>query len=200
MALIWGWGPFSIRPQGEELLAADVVRDAFRQHHASFEVSAEPDRIAAAVEQLQSAVRDLSGLIAKRVQSQEQLEIPQGGRVSEVLAGPPGKALVEMKRVPLVRNLIEASLVASLVGIQYEMKQACLESAEFPTEPTSPATWQVTGQATETATHRSMPGIGFSNSFEPTDPNAVEAAFVLAASRAYVEAVEALVPFALRRE
>jgi hypothetical protein len=196
---IWGWGPFAIRPQGEEFLAADRVRVAFRQHRASIEGGGESDRLLAACEQLRLAVEELWALVAKRVQSQG-FEIPKGGQVNEVLAGPPGIAVVEMRRVPLVRNLIEASLVPSLVGIEYEIKQACLESAKFPTEPSSPAVWQVTGQATETATHRSMPGIGFSERFEPTDPGAVEAGFLVAASSAYVDAVTALVPFARRRE
>lgn len=200
MALIRGWGPFSIQPQGEELLAAERVRDAFRQHGASIQKGAEPGEFLAAARRLQSAVEELWGLVAKRVQSHGQLEIPQGGHVSEVSATPPRITILESKQVPLIRNLIEASLLASLVGIEYEMTDARLESAKFPTKPTSPAFWQVTGQATETTTHHSMPGFGFSDNFEATDPNAVEAAFLLAASRAYVEAVRGLVPFTLRRE
>jgi hypothetical protein len=86
-----------------------------------------------------------------------------------------------------------------LVGIEYEMKDAHLDSARFPTEATGPAYWQVTGQATETATHRSMPGIALSDEFDPTDRNTVESAFLVAASRAYVEAVQGIAPF-LHRE
>ena len=195
MSLIWGWGPFSIQPHGAELLLADNVRDAFREHRASVEKGGEPGQPSIeACERLQSAIEQLWDLVAKRVQPQGDLEVPQGGVVRD-LPGPPAITVVESKNVPLVRNLIEASLVASLVGIEYEMQTARLESARFPTEATSPAAWQVTGQATETATHRKTPGFGFSDNFECTDRNAVEAAFLVAASRAYVDAVEGIVPF-----
>jgi hypothetical protein len=96
-----------------------------------------------------SAVEKLWESVAKRVEGQ-RLEIPRGGDVVEPLPGPPGTTILETKQVSLVRNLIEASLVASLVGIEYEMKDAHLDSANFPTQATGPAYWQVTGQATET--------------------------------------------------
>lgn len=194
MSLIWGWGPFSIKPQGEELLLADRVRESFRRHAASFDSSVD-DHISACRE-MQSVVSGLWRSVAKRVQpkEKEKLEIPRGGDDTEVW-GPPKMTLVEIKEVPLVRNLIEASLVASLVGIEYEMTRASIESAKFPTDIAGPAFWEVYGQATETATHRSMPGVGFSNSFDPTNRNAVEAAFLVAATRAYVEAVGAVAPF-----
>ena len=199
MSLIWGWGPFSIRPQGEELRLADNARAAFRRHKESFgqDGMMGEDSIAAA-QQMISAVEELWKSVAIRVDSQ-RLEIPQGADVVEPLPGPLGTTILETKQVPLVRNLIEASLVASLVGIEYEMKEAHLGSAKFPTEATGPAYWQVTGQATETATHHTMPGIAFSEDFDPTDRSAVESAFIVAASRAYVEAVQAVAPFLSKR-
>lgn len=199
MSLIWGWGPFSIRPQGEELRLADSVREAFRTHKASFDKNGMPgeDSIAA-TQQMISAVEELWKSVVKRVEGQ-RLEIPRGGDVVEPLPGPSGKTILETKQESLVRNLIEASLIASLVGIEYELKDAHLDSAMFPTEATGPAYWQVTGQATETATHRNMPGIALSDEFDPTDRNAVESAFLVAASRAYIDAVQGVAPFLQRK-
>jgi hypothetical protein len=193
MALIWGWGPFSIKPQGEELLLGERVRNAFRKHNASFDSSV--DEWLTACHEMQSAVQDLWKSVAERVQSDAELEIPKGGKVDEPLPGPPGIIIIETKEVPLVRNLIEASLIASLVGIEYEMKGALVESAKFPTSPEGPAFWQIWGQATETATHRTMPGFGFSEQFDPANRNAVEAAFLVAAARAYVQGVQSVAPF-----
>lgn len=195
MPLIWGWGPFSIRAQGEELLLGERVRQAFRRHSASFDSSSMEDLLPACRE-MQSAVKDLWRSVAKRVQSKEgEVEIPRVGDAEEALPGPPGVTIVETKEVPLVRNLLEASLLASLVGIEYEMKHARLQSAKFPTSVPGPAFWEVWGQATETATHRGMPGFGFSDNFDPANRNAVEAAFLVAAARAYVDAVRGIAPF-----
>lgn len=193
MPHIWGWGAFSIRAQGEELLLGERARQAFRRHNASSDPSSVEDLLSVCRE-MQSAVEELWKSVAKRVQSEKQVEIPRGGDDTEA-SGSPGITLVETKQVPLVRNLIEASLVASSVGIEYEMKSASIESAKLPTSVTGPAFWQVNGQATETATHHSMPGSGFSDQFDPANRNAVEAAFLVAAARAYVEAVRAIAPF-----
>jgi hypothetical protein len=133
--------------------------------------------------------------VAKRVQSSAGIEIPRDGDVTEPLPSPPEIIILENKEVPLIRNLIEACLVASLVGVEYEMKEARLESARVVTRPDGPACWEVVGHATETATHRSMPGFGFSDEFDPANRNAVEAGFLVAAVRAYVEAVGAVAPF-----
>src|SRR5579885_3511482 len=195
MPHIWGWGPFSIRAQGQELSLGDRVRDAFRKHGASFD-SPSAEELLSACREMQSAVEELWKLVARRVQSVEgKVEIPRGGSLEEPQPGPPGIALLETKEVPLVRKLIEASLVASLVGVEYEMKDARLESAKFLTKVEGPAFWQVLGEATETATHRTMPGFGFSDKFDAADRNAVEAAFLVAAARAYVEAVHGVAPF-----
>ncbi len=193
MTLIWGWGPFSIKPQGMELLSAERVRQAFRTHEASFDSSVD-EHLTACCE-MRSAVEDLWKSVAKRIQSIGELEIPKGGKVNEPLPGPPGITIIETEEVLLVRNLIEASLIASLVGIEYEMKGALLESAKFPTSPEGPAFWQIWGQATETVTHRTMPSFGFSDRFDPANRNAVEAAFLVAAARAYVEGVQGVAPF-----
>jgi hypothetical protein len=199
MSLIWGWGPFSIRPQGEELPLADKVRETFRRHQASFDSRGMTEGSIPATLEMISAVEKLWEAVATRVDSQ-RLEMPRGGDMVEPLPSPPGITVLETKQISRVRNLIEASLVASLVGIEYELKDALLDSARRPTEPTSPAYWQVRGQATETATHRTMPGFGFSDNFDPSDPNAVESAFLVAATRAYVEAVQAIAPFRPKEE
>jgi len=193
MALIWGWGPFSIKPQGEELLLSERVRAAFRRHNTSLDSSV--DEFVTACREMQSAVEDLWKAVAKRVQSNKELEIPKGGEVDEPWPGPPEITIIETKEEPLVRNLIEASLIASLVGIEYEIKGALSMSAKFPTSPEGPAFWQIWGQATDTATHRAMPGFGFSDRFDPANRNAVEAAFLVAAARAYVGGVQAIAPF-----
>jgi hypothetical protein len=188
-----------MRPQGQELLLADKVRESFRRHKDSFDAKgAGEDSIPATLE-MTSAVEKLLRAVAARVDSQ-RLEIPRGGDVVEPLPGPPGITILETKQISLIRNLIEASLVASLVGVEYEMKDALLDSARRPAEPTSPAYWQVMGQATETATHRTMPGFGFSENFDLADRNAVESAFLVAATRAYVEAVQAIAPFLPKEE
>jgi hypothetical protein len=198
MPHIWGWGPFSITAQGEEVLLGDRARDAFRRHRVSFDSPSSEDLLSA-ISEMNSAVEELWASVARRVESEGTLEIPRGGDVKEVL-GSPKMTLIETKEVPLVRNLIEASLIASTVGIEYEMRGARLESARLPTEVRSPAFWEVLGKATETATHRSVSDFGLSDEFDPADRNAVEAAFLVAATRAYVNAVQGIAPFLPRND
>ena len=187
MPLIWGWGPFSIRTQGEEVLLGERVRDVFRRHNAS---PKSQEELFSGYSETKSAIENLWKSVAKRVQAQErELQIPKGG--DDLGDG----VFPEVKEVPLVRSLLEASLVASMIGIEYEMKSA--RCSKYPTKVKRDGRgcWDVVGQATETATHRTMPGFGFSNEFDPDDRNAVESGFLVAATRAYVHAVHAIAPF-----
>lgn len=189
MTLMWGWGPLAIPPCGEDVAAADRFRAAFRQHHFDLQESKNP------IPALETRIRcekELVTLIEKRIGELERVEVPRGGTATAVTPGPLN--LLETVREPLVRRLLAASLIQAFLGIEYELQSVTMNPAKFPTRIDGPAFWEAVGRARETSMNWEASGRGMSEAFDPANSHAVESELLVATGRAYVDALQGIVP------
>lgn len=171
MGLLWGWGPFAVRPTREEMMLAEEVRSLLRDHAAVVREGAGAELTHVAIS-VTAKVRQLWNGVGNRICRQEcgdKTLYPFTG--SEVLA---------------------ATMVASLLGIDYELRSARITLKTGDAK--GPVVWELLGQATY-ADGRGGPGWGRSEAFDRSDVSAYESQFLIAACRAFVEAIECVVPF-----
>lgn len=182
MTLMWGWGPFALKPRGDEFQAADRLRTTLRLHKKVISEELDSNRAAsetdisvpsspeslAATEALIEDGKSLAAVIEERFGSRHGLEsIPSLG-------------LLVMK----------ATLAASALSIEYEIEEAKIIAATG--DDKGLICWEVRGTARDTATNRSSPSFTHSERFDRADEVLRESQFLVAACRAYVEAINGI--------
>ena len=182
MTLMWGWGPFAVRPKGGEFQAADRLRTTLRLHETVISEDLDSNRAApethislpsspewlAATEALIEDQKSLAAVIAKRFDSGPGLEGIQ----------------------PLGLLVMKATLAASALSIEYEIEDAKI--VPITGGDTGPVCWEVRGIARETATNKSSPSFMHSERFDRADEVSRESQFLVAACRAYIEAINGI--------
>lgn len=181
MTLMWGWGPFAVKPSGGEFQAADRLRTTLRLHErvvteglGSNELSTMGPCIPSSPEWLAAT----GALIADGKSFAHAIEQGLGS----------GLGLESFPSLGLL--VIKATLSASALSVEYRMEETRIIVATG--DANGPVCWEVQGLARETATNRSSPSLAHSESFSRTDRVSCESQFLVAACRAYVEAISGI--------
>lgn len=181
MTLMWGWGPFAMKPSGGEFQAADRLRTTLRLHEkvVSEDLAPnEPSKIGLHIPSSPEWSAATEALIADGKSFADAIEQGLG----------PGPGLESFPSLGLL--VIKATLAASVLSVEYQIEETRIITATG--DPNGPVCWEVRGLARETATNRSSPSMAHSESFSRTERVSCESQFLVAACRAYVEAINGI--------
>src|SRR5579859_5582795 len=138
MGLLWGWGPFAVRPTAEEVKLAEEVRTALRYHAGIVREDSGVEGFVEAATAMTEKVRHLWRNVEQRICNQEISD-----KSLYPFAG--GEAFA-------------ATMVASLLGIEYELRTARVIPKTG--DEKGPVVWEVMGQANYEG-NRGGPGCGW---------------------------------------
>jgi hypothetical protein len=161
-----------VRPTHEEVKLAEQVRTALRYHAGAVREDSDVEDFIETAIAMTEKVRHLRRSVQQRICNQE---------------------ISDRSLCPFIGGeTLAATMVASLLGIEYELRAAKIIPKTGDQQGLM--VWGVMGQATDEGKRRG-PGCGWSESFDRADVNASESQFLIAACRAFVEAIECVLPF-----